>query len=219
MQVSRFRLKLLVLFSATFWAGSVAATPIVKSASGDLISPYSVSLGGWYFHVAPSIAVDGLDQNHDECGSNCEDSSSDLELTSAMDVSKILVCHKGKKTLSIGAPGLKGHLGHGDTEGECEQGTLEDPDSGPGPGVTEVCVDGLGFSGSDPLCQFPPPINPPSGEEPSGEEPSGEEPTGGESPSEPPNGPRNDVDAPATLALFGLGLLGLGYSRQRRRKR
>jgi hypothetical protein len=36
------------------------------------------------------------------------------------DSDKVLVCHKGEKTLSLGAPGLKGHLGHGDSEGRCE---------------------------------------------------------------------------------------------------
>jgi hypothetical protein len=34
---------------------------------------------------------------------------------------KTLVCHKGKKTLCIGKPGLKGHMKHGDREGACEQ--------------------------------------------------------------------------------------------------
>lgn len=32
---------------------------------------------------------------------------------------KAYVCHKGE-TLSVGKPGLTGHLGHGDSEGRCE---------------------------------------------------------------------------------------------------
>jgi hypothetical protein len=35
---------------------------------------------------------------------------------------KVTVCHKGKKTLSIGAPALAAHLGHGDWEGSCSRG-------------------------------------------------------------------------------------------------
>jgi hypothetical protein len=32
---------------------------------------------------------------------------------------KVTVCHKGKKTLTVGAPALGAHLGHGDSEGSC----------------------------------------------------------------------------------------------------
>jgi hypothetical protein len=35
------------------------------------------------------------------------------------DQQKVTVCHKGKKTLIIGAPALGAHLGHGDWEGNC----------------------------------------------------------------------------------------------------
>jgi len=35
------------------------------------------------------------------------------------DIEKILVCHKGKKTISISENGLSGHLKHGDSVGEC----------------------------------------------------------------------------------------------------
>jgi hypothetical protein len=55
------------------------------------------------------------------------------------DSDEVLVCHKGEKNLSLGAPGLKGHLGHGDTEGECE-----DIDEGDAAAVMVHCeaVDG-----------------------------------------------------------------------------
>src|SRR5690606_38081850 len=33
---------------------------------------------------------------------------------------KVLVCHKGRKTLSIGAPALWAHLAHGDSRGACD---------------------------------------------------------------------------------------------------
>ena len=32
---------------------------------------------------------------------------------------KVEVCHKGKKTLSIAAPAVNAHLGHGDVVGAC----------------------------------------------------------------------------------------------------
>ena len=32
---------------------------------------------------------------------------------------KVLVCHKGKKTLSISSSALQAHLGHGDHRGVC----------------------------------------------------------------------------------------------------
>ena len=35
------------------------------------------------------------------------------------DSGKYLVCHKGK-TISVGKPGLTGHMGHGDSEGSCD---------------------------------------------------------------------------------------------------
>ena len=32
---------------------------------------------------------------------------------------KVLICHKGKKTLAVAAPAVDAHLGHGDTRGPC----------------------------------------------------------------------------------------------------
>ena len=32
---------------------------------------------------------------------------------------KVTVCHKGKKTISVGGPAVKAHLRHGDTLGRC----------------------------------------------------------------------------------------------------
>lgn len=32
---------------------------------------------------------------------------------------KVQVCHKGKNTLSLPAPAVQAHLGHGDTMGPC----------------------------------------------------------------------------------------------------
>jgi hypothetical protein len=32
---------------------------------------------------------------------------------------KVTICHKGKKSIRVGAPALKGHLRHGDTAGAC----------------------------------------------------------------------------------------------------
>ena len=52
---------------------------------------------------------------------------------------KVELCHKGKKTMTVGAPAVKGHLKHGDATGACgageettveetlEEGTAEGP--------------------------------------------------------------------------------------------
>ena len=46
---------------------------------------------------------------------------------------KVVVCHKGRKSIAVGAPGLVGHLAHGDPEGYCEEsaepGEPEESDS------------------------------------------------------------------------------------------
>ena len=56
----------------------------------------------------------------------------DDEMDEEDSAGKVLVCHKDKRTISVGAAGLEAHLGHGDTEGEC------DDSSGPSvPGVPD----------------------------------------------------------------------------------
>ena len=54
------------------------------------------------------------------------------------DHDKVFVCHKDKKTLSIGADALTAHLNHGDTEGYCDGVTradyMHDKYSNKGPG-------------------------------------------------------------------------------------
>jgi hypothetical protein len=42
---------------------------------------------------------------------------------------KVVLCHKGRKSISVGAPGLAAHLAHGDTEGACE-GAVEPGNGG-----------------------------------------------------------------------------------------
>lgn len=32
---------------------------------------------------------------------------------------KVVLCHKGKKTLEVAAPAAEAHFGHGDTPGPC----------------------------------------------------------------------------------------------------
>ena len=49
---------------------------------------------------------------------------------------KVPVCHKEKKTLTVGAPALAAHLGHGDTEGSCPT----DAGGGGGEGQDKVLV-------------------------------------------------------------------------------
>jgi len=41
-------------------------------------------------------------------------------------VDKVVLCHKDKNSIMVGAPGLDAHLGHGDVEGYCGE------DTGPG---------------------------------------------------------------------------------------
>ncbi len=91
--------------------------------------------------------------------------------------------------------------------------------------VTQSC-DGLRFSGTDQICAFGD-----GGIARSGTSSAGNEPPGGSggSPEDPssggstiaapgPNDPVGQVNAPATLALFGLGLVALGVSRRRRQR-
>ncbi len=47
------------------------------------------------------------------------DEVTETELQNGQASGKALVCHKGKKTLSVGAPAIPAHLAHGDTEGLC----------------------------------------------------------------------------------------------------
>ncbi len=42
---------------------------------------------------------------------------------------KVVLCHKGKNSIRVGAPGLAAHLAHGDTEGYCD-GNGEPGDGG-----------------------------------------------------------------------------------------
>jgi hypothetical protein len=57
------------------------------------------------------LSVNGLaDENDDE-----EELGAGTE--------KTVLCHKGKNSISVGAPGRSAHLGHGDKEGYCQEGT------------------------------------------------------------------------------------------------
>ncbi|MEH6569274.1 MAG: hypothetical protein V7709_09370 [Halioglobus sp.] len=44
------------------------------------------------------------------------------------DKEKVVLCHKGAKSISVGAPGLNAHMNHGDTEGYCEDAGESGPD-------------------------------------------------------------------------------------------
>lgn len=74
--------------------------------------------------------------------------------------------------------------------------------------VTQSC-DGLRFSGTDEICGDG--IARSSGAILPGSTPGGDPTSGGL----PGLDPANQVDAPATLALMGLGLIALGYARRR----
>ena len=59
---------------------------------------------------------------------------------------KVTLCHKGKKTLRVGAPAQAAHVRHGDIVGSCPEGAATGPPEGkPGPGVAQ---NGEGDSGS-----------------------------------------------------------------------
>jgi hypothetical protein len=41
---------------------------------------------------------------------------------------KVVLCHKDKNSISVGAAGLSAHLGHGDTEGPCGEVVEPEPE-------------------------------------------------------------------------------------------
>ena len=49
---------------------------------------------------------------------------------------KVTICHKGKRTIRVGAPAVNGHLRHGDTKGAC----FAKPTVSPGPNQAVVVV-------------------------------------------------------------------------------
>jgi hypothetical protein len=49
---------------------------------------------------------------------------------------KVTICHKGRKTIRVGAPALKAHLGHGDQPGAC----WAQPSVTPGPNQAVLVV-------------------------------------------------------------------------------
>ena len=61
---------------------------------------------------------------------------------------KVTVCHKGQKTLRVGAPAQAAHVRHGDTVGPCsiEEVASEPPEETPRAGVAQN-GDGGGGSG------------------------------------------------------------------------
>ncbi len=52
---------------------------------------------------------------------------------------KVTLCHKGKNTISVGAPAQAAHERHGDTVGPCQTGeaAIEPSEETPGPGVAQ----------------------------------------------------------------------------------
>lgn len=43
---------------------------------------------------------------------------------------KVALCHKGHKTITVGAPAMKAHLKHGDVAGECGATTTPEETTG-----------------------------------------------------------------------------------------
>jgi len=58
------------------------------------------------------VSVNGLADDHEE-----------TEEEPGGGKPKVELCHKGKKTIMVGAPALNAHLGHGDVGGSCEEST------------------------------------------------------------------------------------------------
>jgi hypothetical protein len=54
------------------------------------------------------------------------DESEEVEEEPEGRVAKFELCHKGRKSIMVGAPAMNAHLGHGDTGGPCEES--EGPD-------------------------------------------------------------------------------------------
>jgi len=62
------------------------------------------------------------------------------------DQEKVTLCHKGKKTLTVGEPAQPAHVRHSDTVGSCPEGVVPGPpEEKPGPGVAQ---NGDGGSGN-----------------------------------------------------------------------
>ncbi len=61
---------------------------------------------------------------------------------------KPTLCHKGNKTLTVGAPALAAHLNHGDTRGAC-QGGVSGPESSGETMGPEAAINGRGGGGQD----------------------------------------------------------------------
>jgi hypothetical protein len=60
------------------------------------------------------------------------------EANGAEDQEKVTLCHKGKKTLTVGAPAQAAHERHGDTVGSCPEGAVTGPpEEKPGQGVAQ----------------------------------------------------------------------------------
>src|SRR5215210_2077473 len=59
---------------------------------------------------------------------------------------KVTLCHKGTKTLTVGAPALDAHLRHGDTPVACQGGVSDPEPSGETMGP-EAAINGEGGGG------------------------------------------------------------------------
>ncbi len=55
---------------------------------------------------------------------------------------KVTICHKGRKTLTVGVPAKSAHLAHGDTLGPCEASSSEGADE-------RLSADGIGMGDKD----------------------------------------------------------------------
>ncbi len=68
---------------------------------------------------------------------------------------KVILCHKGNKTLTVGAPALAAHLRHGDTRGVC-QGEVSGPEPSGEVMGPDAAINGEGGGGGQDklvLCQ------------------------------------------------------------------
>ena len=68
---------------------------------------------------------------------------------------KVILCHKGKKTLTVGAPALAAHQRHGDTQGACEtEGAGSEPsgETMKPEAAKHGGADGSGSQQKGPLC-------------------------------------------------------------------
>ena len=102
--------------------------PTVAASGQETLSPGSKNFGKLgnsgrgvgksAFRRAPNISKPPEDVGHPANGKPQERGNEEEHGRSGIQ-QKVILCHKGKKSLTVGAPALAAHQRHGDTQGAC----------------------------------------------------------------------------------------------------